>query len=70
MGQSNEDGTYLEFDNCVHNFTPIGVPFDEMNKLIPTYLPTLLVRGLESWASDPIVDGRTKALSAGSGGLC
>jgi pimeloyl-ACP methyl ester carboxylesterase len=25
--------------------------------------PTLLVRGLESWASDPIADGRTKSFN-------
>ena len=61
----NEDGTYSwKFDNYVRNFAPIGVPFDDMGKLYGDITcPTLLVRGLESWASDPIADGRTKAFN-------
>ena len=61
----NEDGTFSwKFDNYVRNFAPIGVPFDEMATLYGDITcPTLLVRGLESWASDPIADGRTKSFS-------
>lgn len=56
----NEDGTYSwKFDNYVRVFPPTG--FDEETT---TYLwsritcPTLLIRGTESWASDPVEDGR------------
>lgn len=56
----NEDGTYSwKFDNYVRAFSPNG--FDEK---MTTHLwsritcPTLLIRGTESWASDPIADGR------------
>ena len=61
----NEDGTYSwKFDNYVRNFSPIGVPLEEIGKLFGDITcPTLLVRGLESWASDPIADGRTKAFN-------
>lgn len=58
----NEDGTYSwKFDNYVRAFSPNG--FDER---ATTYLwsqiacPTLLIRGTESWASDPVADGRAK----------
>ncbi|MGX1197550.1 alpha/beta fold hydrolase [Parvibaculum sp. MBR-TMA-1.3b-4.2] len=58
----NEDGTYSwKFDNYVRVFPPTG--FDEATT---TYLwsritcPTLLIRGAESWASDPVKDGRAK----------
>ncbi len=59
----NEDGTFSwKFDNYVRNFSPIGVPFDQTAELYANITcPTLLVRGLESWASDPVADGRTKA---------
>ena len=59
----NEDGTFSwKFDNYVRNFSPIGIPFDEISKLYGSITcPTLLVRGLESWASDPVADGRTNA---------
>lgn len=58
----NEDGTFSwKFDNYVRNFSPIGIPFDEMGGLCADIqCPTLLVRGLESWASDPVADGRTE----------
>ena len=61
----NEDGTYSwKFDNYVRNFSPIGIPFEDMTKLYGDITcPTLLVRGLESWASDPIADGRTKSFN-------
>jgi len=58
----NEDGTYSwKFDNYVRVFPPTG--FDEETT---THLwsritcPTLLIRGTESWASDPEKDGRAK----------
>jgi len=56
----NEDGTFSwKFDNYVRAFSPNG--FDTR---ATTYLwaqitcPTLLIRGTESWASDPVADGR------------
>jgi pimeloyl-ACP methyl ester carboxylesterase len=56
----NEDGTYSwKFDNYVRNFSPIGLPFDSQYELYKRITcPTLLVRGTESWASDPKADGR------------
>ncbi|MGB5950146.1 MAG: alpha/beta hydrolase [Parvibaculum sp.] len=58
----NEDGSYSwKFDNYVRAFSPAG--FDEKTT---THLwsritcPTLLIRGTESWASDPIADGRAR----------
>jgi pimeloyl-ACP methyl ester carboxylesterase len=58
----NEDGTYSwKFDNYVRNFPPTGIPFDEQWSMLERITcPTLLVRGLESWASDPEKDGRVK----------
>jgi len=56
----NEDGTYSwKFDNYVRTFSPVGIPFEEQYKLHSRITcPTLLVRGTESWASDPEEDGR------------
>lgn len=56
----NEDGTYSwKFDNYVRNFSPIGLPFDAQHELWGRIsCPTLLIRGTESWASDPSTDGR------------
>lgn len=56
----NEDGTYSwKFDNYVRTFSPVGVPFEEQYKMyVRITCPTLLVRGTESWASDPQSDGR------------
>ena len=56
----NEDGTYSwKFDNYIRAFSPIGL---DMNRIYQLYeritCPTLLIRGTESWASDPEVDGR------------
>ena len=57
----NEDGTYSwKFDNYVRAFPPTGLPMEEVWKLYGQIeCPTMLVRGLESWASDPVADGRT-----------
>ena len=56
----NEDGTYTwKFDNYVRNFPPIGVPYEESTAIWSNITcPTLLIRGTESWASDPATDGR------------
>ncbi len=56
----NEDGTYSwKFDNYIRAFPPVGIPFDEMYKIYAQITcPTLLIRGTESWASDPEKDGR------------
>ena len=58
----NEDGTYSwKFDNYVRAFPPSGLPMEEVWKLYGQIeCPTMLVRGQESWASDPVADGRTK----------
>ena len=58
----NEDGTYSwKFDNYIRAFSPIGLDFDRQFELYQRIAcPTLLVRGTESWASDPIKDGRIK----------
>ena len=56
----NEDGTYSwKFDNYVRTFSPIGLPPDAQQALWRRITcPTMLVRGTESWASDPAKDGR------------
>ena len=61
----NEDGTYSwKFDNYVRAFPPSGLPMEEVWKLYGQIeCPTMLVRGLESWASDPVADGRTGQFS-------
>ena len=58
----NEDGTYSwKFDNYVRVFPPIGVSRTQLWDMVGRITcPTLLIRGLESWASDPIKDGRIK----------
>ena len=56
----NEDGTFSwKFDNYVRAFSPYSFNADEARELWGRITcPTLLVRGTESWASDPFVDGR------------
>lgn len=56
----NEDGTYSwKFDNYVRVFPPAGLEIAQQYRLFNRITcPTLLVRGTESWASDPAVDGR------------
>jgi pimeloyl-ACP methyl ester carboxylesterase len=56
----NEDGTYSwKFDNYVRIFRPYGLSGDEVRHLWSRIkCPTLLIRGTESWASDPEEDGR------------
>jgi pimeloyl-ACP methyl ester carboxylesterase len=61
----NEDGTYSwKFDNYVRAFSPVHLSAEESRALYGRITcPTLLMRGMESWASDPEADGRAKAFS-------
>jgi pimeloyl-ACP methyl ester carboxylesterase len=56
----NEDGTYSwKFDNYVRAASPYLFSSEEATQLwANTRCPVLLVRGEESWASDPRRDGR------------
>jgi pimeloyl-ACP methyl ester carboxylesterase len=56
----NEDGTYgWKFDNYVHGHSPVDITQEELHELWSNIAcPTLLVKGAESWASDPLEDGR------------
>ncbi|HEX4292824.1 MAG TPA: alpha/beta hydrolase [Rhizomicrobium sp.] len=56
----NEDGTYSwKFDNSVRLGGPAGLPMEDQRRIWSCITcPVLLVRGMESWASDPVADGR------------
>ncbi len=56
----NEDGTYSwKFDNAVRLGGPAGLPVADQRRIWSCIAcPVLLVRGTESWASDPVADGR------------
>ncbi len=56
----NEDGTYSwKYDNYTRIRAPFGFPESERYKMWSRITcPTLLIRGTESWASDPVADGR------------
>ncbi len=56
----NEDGTYSwKFDNYVRSFSPVDIsPQDNWELWSRIACPTLLINGKESWASDPVADGR------------
>ena len=56
----NEDGTYSwKFDNYVRAEPPYEMTGEEIQELWERIsCPTLLVYGKESWASDPVKDGR------------
>lgn len=58
----NEDGTFSwKFDNYVRAFSPNGFDIRTTTHLWSQIAcPTLLVRGTESWASDPVADGRAQ----------
>ncbi len=59
----NEDGTYSwKFDNYVRSGLGVGgLSHEDQHRLWREITaPVLLVRGEESWASDPVVDGRIK----------
>ncbi len=61
----NEDGTYSwKFDNYVRVFSMSGLPNEQVKKMYGEIsCPTLLMRGEESWASDPVADGRTQCFN-------
>ena len=61
----NEDGTYSwKFDNYVRIFAPISLGFEEIHNLYHRIVsPTLLIYGEESWAKNPLVDGRANPFS-------
>ncbi len=61
--QRNEDGTFSwKFDNYVRAFSPYRFDVADVRTLWSRIAcPTLLVRGTESWASDPEKDGRLTA---------
>lgn len=61
--QRNEDGTFSwKFDNYVRAFSPYRFDVADVRALWARITcPTLLVRGTESWASDPEKDGRLSA---------
>jgi pimeloyl-ACP methyl ester carboxylesterase len=59
----NEDGTYSwKFDNVVRfGGGPGGLSHKDQHRIWSNIsAPVLLVRGTESWASDPVADGRIK----------
>jgi len=59
----NEDGTYSwKFDNFVRMGGGVGgLSTNDQHQIWSCITaPVLLVRGMESWASDPIADGRAK----------
>lgn len=58
----NEDGTYSwKFDNYVRNWPPYDMPEEDLHHLWGRITcPTLLVYGADSWASNPLDDGRIK----------
>ena len=58
----NEDGTYSwKFDNYVRADRPYEMTIGEVQELWQRITcPTLLVYGRESWASDPLKDGRVR----------
>lgn len=60
----NEDGSYSwKFDNYVRNISPGGFHVEESQKVLNQIsCPVLLFRGADSWASDPVKDGRIKQL--------
>jgi len=59
----NEDGTWSwKFDNYVRAFPPDRWDSEETNALWGRIeSPVMLVRGTDSWASDPVKDGRINA---------
>ncbi|MFY0612505.1 MAG: alpha/beta hydrolase [Hyphomicrobiaceae bacterium] len=59
----NEDGTYSwKFDNYCRAWPPTDMPQDALEELWGAIkCPTLLVYGNESWASNPLKDGRISA---------
>ena len=56
----NEDGSWSwKFDNYFRVFTPFDIPPEAVHQLWGAITcPTLLLYGEDSWASNPLVDGR------------
>ena len=56
----NEDGTYSwKFDNYVRNWPPYDMTREEIDGTVVAHRgPVLLMRGTQSWHSDPQADGR------------
>jgi pimeloyl-ACP methyl ester carboxylesterase len=56
----NEDGSYSwKFDNYVRSWSPVDLGPEQTAELWANIAcPTLLINGKESWASDPVADGR------------
>lgn len=63
----NEDGTYTwKFDNYVRSQSPYAFNLEEARSIWQRIAcPTLLLRGTESWATDPMHDGRASAFQHG-----
>jgi pimeloyl-ACP methyl ester carboxylesterase len=59
----NEDGTYTwKFDNYVRSNSPYEFNMDEARRIWGRITcPTLLVRGTESWSTDPVEAGQASA---------
>ena len=62
----NEDGTYSwKFDNYIRSWPPYEMTTEEVEQLWAAITcPTLLVYGKESWASNPLEDGRARHFSS------
>ena len=60
-----EDGSYTwKFDNYVRAWPPHKYDLDGVRRLWSRIAcPTLLVRGKESWAEDPVADGRAASFA-------
>jgi pimeloyl-ACP methyl ester carboxylesterase len=60
----NPDGSLTwKFDNYVRAFSPYGFNMEDAQEIWRQITcPTLLFRGLESWAIDPETDGRVHAI--------
>jgi len=58
--RQNEDGTFSwKFDNYLNVWPPVDVTAEEIRYLWSRVTcPTMLVYGTESWASNPVADGR------------
>jgi pimeloyl-ACP methyl ester carboxylesterase len=56
----NEDGTFIwKFDPHLNFWSPFDIPHEETHKLWNAITcPTLLLYGTDSWASNPVKDGR------------
>jgi pimeloyl-ACP methyl ester carboxylesterase len=58
----NEDGSYSwKFDNYMRSFSPVDIPVEELHDLWSRIAcPALLVYGRDSWATNPLDDGRAE----------